>query len=852
MITRRPAMVVTLIVAAALTILGKAALAADTSQDPFKQDRETSLRVLHQALSNGTGSVKVHAAEMLLFNNYYSAGVRKTFEAELAKDLSPAYRVGIWRVLVRAAGNDLKTRKQYLDKIVAAYEKGDKAEKERAAEALCMLGHSTDVGPEGTGTLQAYQRWIAANAGEAEKEAALADLLRSESADARAITARGLRSLEKIGEETFAALARAVSKEPADSPARPFLLSALYVHATTPKRASSRTSAGAELLEYLKTGGDKAKCEACSALAARGAIADIPSIRPLLSDPGEDVRVHAANALLRIPRRRFRGLGRLDWAVIGLYGVFMLGIGWHCSRRQSTTEEYFLGSRRLNPTLIGISMLATLLSTIGYLGNPGEMIKHGPMIAMTNLTLPFAYVTVGYLLIPHIMKSNITSAYELLERRLGLPGRMVGAIIFILARLVWMALLIYIAAKLMVAMLNWGPEMIPWVVVAAGIVTIVYTAMGGLRAVVITDVVQFALLMGGALLTILLVTVQMRGFRWLPTEWAAHWDRQPLFSWNLSTRVTVTGSIIASWLWWICVAGSDQVAIQRYLATRDVKAARHSFLINCLANLSVALVLYAVGFALLGFFTTNPHLIPDGKSLIADADYLFPRYIANYLPVGLAGLVVAAMFAAGMSSLDSGVNSIVTVIHKDFIGRLLRRDPGRKDPALTQNGKKKKSGEQVRLAKSLVFAIGIAVVAMSSQIGKVPGNIVEVTNKTGSLFTGPLFGLFFMALFVRRATGFGAIVGAVYGFMTGFVFAFWDKITGAAQSLSFQWIILASLVVQIPVSLLLSRIPTRGKGVGYALIRGVVSLIPLAILYGCLLKWGIHVARFMQWGVAGG
>ena len=852
MITRRPAKVVPLLVAVALTVLGKAALAAEASQDPFKQDREASLQVLHQALSDGTGSVKVHAAEVLLFNNYHSAGVRKTFEAELAKDPRPEYRVGVWRVLVQAAGNDLQTRQKHLHRIVAAYEHGEGLEKEKAAEALCILRHSIDVGPEGTGTLQAYQRWIAANGGEAEKEAALADLLRSESADVRGIVARGLRSLGQVGDTTFAALNEATSKEPADSAARPFLVSALYVHATTEKRAASKASARAELLRYLETGTSTAKCEACSALAARGVIADIPSIRPLLSDPSEDVRVHAANAFLRIPRRRFRGLGQLDWAVIGLYGAFMLGIGWYYSRRQTSTEEYFLGSRRLNPTLIGISMLATLLSTIGYLGNPGEMIKHGPMIAMTNLTLPFAYVAVGYLLIPRIMKSNITSAYELLESRLGLAGRLVGAVIFILARLVWMALLIYIAAKLMVAMLNWGPEMIPWVVIAAGIVAIVYTAMGGLRAVVITDVVQFALLMGGAFLTILLVTLQMRGFGWLPTEWASHWDRQPLFSWNLSTRVTVTGSIIASWLWWICVAGSDQVTIQRYLATRDVKAARHSFLINCLANLSVALVLYAVGFALLGFFTTNPHLIPDGKNLIADADYLFPRYIANYLPVGLAGLVVAAIFAAGMSSLDSGVNSIVTVIHKDFIGRLRRQDFGRKDPAPAENSKQRMSREQVRLAKYLVFAIGIVVVLMSSQIGKVPGNIVEVTNKTGSLFVGPLFGLFFMALFVRRATGFGAIVGAVYGFMIGFVFAFWDKITGAAQSLSFQWIILASLVVQIPVSLLLSRIPTRGKGVGYALICGVASLIPLVIFYGCLLKWGIHVARFMHWGVAGG
>ena len=818
------------------------------AHETLEQYRDAALQVLRQALEEAPRAATARAGEVLAFHNQ-ATGVRKTCEATLAEELAPADRIALWRVLVRVAGNDLPARKRYLDKIISAYQESHGSEQEAAAEALCVLGHSLEIQSGGEGVLKAYGQWITANSGSLEAESALVALLRSDDARVRAIAGRALLSRATISDESFVTLSESVAREPRGQVARPSLVSTLYVHARQKNRSDTAAGARDELLTYLAKGNGDARGHALRAFAAQGEVADIAMLSQHLRAPEWAVRVEAADAILRIDRRRFRGLSWPDWAVILLYGASMLGIGWYYSRRQTSTEEYFLGSRKLNPTLIGISMLATLLSTIGYLGNPGEMIKHGPMIAMTNLTLPFAYVAVGYLLIPRIMKSNITSAYELLESRLGLAGRLVGAVIFILARLVWMALLIYIAAKLMVAMLNWGPEMIPWVVIAAGIVAVAYTAMGGLRAVVITDVIQFALLMGGAILTVCLITIKMGGFTWIPTEWASHWDRQPLFSWNLSTRVTVTGSIIASWLWWICVAGSDQVAIQRYLATRDVKAARHSFLVNCLANLAVALVLYAVGFALLGFFTVNPHLIPDGKHLLADADYLFPHYIANYLPLGVAGLVVAAMFAAGMSSLDSGVNSIVTVIHRDFIGRLFRRDIGQKDPVPAENSKQTKSGEQLRLAKYLVFAIGIAVVLMSSQIGKVPGNIVEVTNKTGSLFVGPLFGLFFMALFVRRATGFGAIIGAVYGFMIGFAFAFWDKITGAAQSLSFQWIILASLVVQIPASLLLSRIPTRAKGVAYALICGVVSLIPLAVLYGCLLKWGLVIATFMHWGV---
>jgi hypothetical protein len=262
---------------------------------------------------------------------------------------------------------------------------------------------------------------------------------------------------------------------------------------------------------------------------------------------------------------------------------------------------------------------------------------------------------------------------------------------------------------------------------AAGLIAVAYTAMGGLRAVVVTDLFQFVILMGGALLTVLLVTVRMGGFGWLPTRWAAHWDRQPLFSWNLGTRATVVGALMATFC--------------------DVRAARRAFLTNLLANLIVGVVLAVVGFALLGFFAVNQHLIPDGKNLIADADYLFPRYIANCLPVGLAGLVVAGMFAAAMSSLDSGINSIVTVVTRDFVARSRPQAlPGEDTTDST-----------LRMAKYLVLAVGAAVVLLSSQMEQVPGNIVEVTNKTNGLFVGPLFGLFFMALFVRRATAFGTV-----------------------------------------------------------------------------------------------
>ena len=814
----------------------------DTDADEL---RTRSVEILRRALTEEAGWTRAHAAEMLVYHSYFDR-VREVFEAEQARQPGPGDRIGVWSVLAQAAANDQVTRREYMDRILAAALDEDAADRLDAVEALGRLGYS-EANPrlaafarDAGGVLQVHARLVLANSGEPEGEARLADLLTADEVEVRAAAACALRRLPTLRETTFDRLAAALSSEARDTPARVSLLSALYAHSAEGSRAETRHRAGTELLPFLQTGGTDAKRKICSALAAAGGREDRAALAALLNDSDAGVRCHAANALLRIQRRQYRGLQWPDWAVIIGYALFMVGVGVFYSRRQTSTEEYFLASRNMSSLLVGVSIFATLLSTISYLAIPGELIKHGPVVLSGVLALPVVHFFVGWFLIPRVMNLKITSAYELLEERLGIQVRVVGAVIFIVTRLVWMALLIYIAAKLMVEMLNWSDAMVPWVVLAAGMIAVLYTALGGLRAVIVTDLYQFVILTVGAIVAIGLISMQMGGFDWFPTAWAPHWDKQPLFSKNIATRATVVGALINTFFWWICTAGSDQVAIQRYLATRDVKAARKAFLINLIANAVILVLLALVGFALLGFFRANPHLLSDGKGLISDADYLFPRFIADYLPVGFAGLVVAGMFAAAMSSLDSGINSIVTVFCRDFLDRFRRAREGEQAGAVN-----------VKVAKYLVLAIGLTVVLLSSQVGEVPGNITEVTNKTNGLFVGPLFGLFFMALFVRRATTFGTIIGAVYGFMTAVMFAYWDAITGAAGSLSFQYITPVGIVVHVIVGLILSRLPTRGKSAARIAGWSVVALLPLVVLYVCLFKWGLVIAKALNWGVAG-
>lgn len=442
------------------------------------------------------------------------------------------------------------------------------------------------------------------------------------------------------------------------------------------------------------------------------------------------------------------GLQPLDWCLIGLYAATTIALGFYYSR-QENTNEYFVGGGNMNPFLIGVSLFATLLSTISYLSMPGESAGKGPVMLVGLLAYPLIYVVVAYCLLPVYMEQRVTSAYALLEQRLGLSVRLLGAVMFLALRLVWMTLLVYMAAKALVVMMGVTESWIPYIVVVTGTVTIIYTTMGGLRAVVVTDLMQSVLLFGGALLVLITVSVDYGGLGWFPTSWQPNWDTQPIISFDPKTRVTVVGTVLALFVWYVSTMGGDQTSVQRFMATKDAAAARRALAVQLIVGSVVNVTLYLVGFALLGYFTTHPDYLPEHYSIAKNADDLFPRFISYHLPVGISGLVVSAMFAAAMSSMDSGVNSVTAVVMTDFLDRF---------------GLKPKSEKgHVLIARSLAFGIGAVIVLGSYYVKYVDGNITEVTGKTVNLLAPAIFSLFVFALFIKRATPLGAWFGAIFG-----------------------------------------------------------------------------------------
>jgi SSS family solute:Na+ symporter len=390
----------------------------------------------------------------------------------------------------------------------------------------------------------------------------------------------------------------------------------------------------------------------------------------------------------------------------------------------------------------------------------------------------------------------VTSAYELLEEKLGVSVRMLGVVMFLMLRLVWMSLLIYMTAKAIAVMVGVDEKWIPLIVAITGVFAVTYTSLGGLRAVVITDLIQTILLYGGALLVIGTVTWKMGGFGWFPTEWQGDiWESQPMFSSDPSTRVTLVGTLLSVFLWMVCTAAGDQVSVQRYMATENATTARRAMTTWLIVGTIVGVTLGMVGFSLLGYFQAYPELLPAGTTLQDNADKIFPLFIAQHLPPVVTGLVVSGLFAAAMSSVDSGVNSITAVVLSDFMERF---------------GRKPDTDEKhIRFARLMAVVIGVTVVALSSVVGQIPGNFLEVTQKTVNLLTVPIFLLFLFALFVPFANAKGVWIGVIASVTVAVLIAFGGQIFGQIPGpddkpidpVSFQWISPAALVVGLVVGL---------------------------------------------------
>lgn len=476
-----------------------------------------------------------------------------------------------------------------------------------------------------------------------------------------------------------------------------------------------------------------------------------------------------------LPADLATGLKALDYAAIVAYLVLTFGIAVWFSRRQKSTEDFFVGGRRMPFIAIGLSILATLFSTISYLGVPGEMIKRGVGMFLGQLSLPLSALVVAFVWIPFFMKLRLTSAYEYLERRFSPPARFIAGGLFTMLRLGWMSMVVFAASTALMQIKGGDWEFLPgndlfWCIGMIGVVAAVYTAMGGIEALVWVDVIQCLLLLAGVLLAI--------GYVFLidgtgPIDWwhIASTHRQDhtkleWFSWDVTTRFTVVTAVMYTFFWTISTHGSDQVVLQRYFATGSVKAARRSYFINMVVDISMATLMATAGLALLAYYLNHADQLPAGKTADGMADKLFPFFLGHALPTGCAGLIISAFLCDAIQTLEAGANSIAAVISQDLLPR-------------RQSSTEAKE-RNLRFARVIVFGITLAVTLFAYVVAYIQQardlSIVDMMPKFFNMFVGPLAAMFFVGMFLPRCSARAIIPAVLTGVLVSIIWSWWEVI----------------------------------------------------------------------------
>ena len=512
-----------------------------------------------------------------------------------------------------------------------------------------------------------------------------------------------------------------------------------------------------ELLIY-HTVTDTWVTESSSPLLARAGASVVPMGDEWVVVCGEEkpgVRSAAVSALQMTMRPTF---GWLNWAVLVAYLLGMVALGYYFMRREGGADDFFKGGGRIPWWAAGISIYATMLSAITYMAYPAKAFAtdwtYYPMLVTILLV---SFPVIRYYL-PFFRRLNVTSAYEYLERRFNATTRLMASALFIVFMVARMALVLYLPSLALTAVT--GIDLYICIVLMA-LVTILYCTMGGVEAVVWGDVVQGIILVGGALFAVGYLVLGTEGGVAGFIELGTQADKFRLFDWSWDCR---------SATFWVIILGgmannlisytSDQTVIQRYLTTRDERSARSSILMNGAMSVVVSIAFFAIGAGLYTFFKTHP---AELDYTMAKADTIFPFFMMSQLPQGLAGLLIAAIFAATMSTISSNINSVATAFSVDFYRRW--------HPLATDRQTLRVARYTCLVAGAL--GMGIALLMATWEILSLLDFFQEIL---GMLSSG-LGGLFLMGIFFPRIGGRAALCGFLAGVTAVFLVRYFTPVS---------------------------------------------------------------------------
>ncbi len=435
-------------------------------------------------------------------------------------------------------------------------------------------------------------------------------------------------------------------------------------------------------------------------------------------------------------------LGTVDTSILILYGLVLVGMGIYFFRKSKTSEQFMVAGRGIPAWAAGLAVMSAYTSSISYIAVPGKAYDtnwHPIIFAVT--ALPVAWFVTKYV-VPYYRKKNIISVYGYLEEKIGEWARIYASFSFVLFMIGRTAVILYLSSLLLSQFIDVDIKML---IIVIGIVTIVYTLMGGMEAVIWTDVMQSVIMVGGILFTGYLLTTAVFAKPEFLIQNAIDANK---FSWG-----DTSFSLSSRTIWVMIIYGltenirnliADQNYTQKYCSVPDEKKAKKSVWIAMLIYLPLTAIFLYIGTTLFSFYSAPEHVLGEA---VTKGDQVFPYFIANELPVGLKGLIIAAILAASMSTIDSALNCSATVIFVDYYKRYFR-----------PNASEKKSVNVLRLTTVIWGILGILFALLMINAT----SALDIWWQIAGIFGGGILGLFLLGIFNVKITKTQGILSVAF------------------------------------------------------------------------------------------
>ena len=453
-----------------------------------------------------------------------------------------------------------------------------------------------------------------------------------------------------------------------------------------------------------------------------------------------------------------------DLVVLVVYIVVIVGLGCWFARRSGDSQSFMIAGGRIPGWAVGLSIFGTFLSSNTFLGVPGKAFSSNWNSFVFSLTLPFAGWIATRWFVPFYRNVGSVSAYEHLEQRFGLWARVYAVICYLLTQIGRMGAIMFGVALGLRGLTGWPIE---WIIIVSGLLVTLYTLIGGIEAVIWTDVIQSIVLSVGAVIVLALLWSETPGGMSGSFDVANQYNKLSLGSWSASlTESTVWVVFFFGLFINLGNFGVDQSYVQRYQTAKTEREAKRAVWLGALLYVPVSLLFFVIGSALFSYYDANPKMLAEVRQLVSDevamepgperekviekqvGDRVLPHFISNKLPYGLAGLLVAAIAAAAMSSIDTSLNSSATVFLKD-LHPLIAKSP----PSETRS---------LMVLRAATVVMG--VIGTSAALGLIGvGSILDAWWMLQGVFAGGVLGLFLLGQISRLPNSYDAAIAVTIG-----------------------------------------------------------------------------------------